>query len=859
MARFHAIQKENRLSNYRVLGLIVAGITLALAITSIILSVSAATTLYSSVRESEKSQKQYDLASDLLVDVLDMETGVRGYVINNDPVFLEPYDNALQKIEMHMELIAAQSDGTIIEELTQCVNNARDYFARAVEARRFSDLDAAKASLDDVHGKKEVDRVRDLVVRLQSQGMRRYAEIVDETNQSFQNAIYTAIASGICVLSFILFYLGLTRYYNASLLKQASLANASEKNYRTLIDNAPIGILQIDLQGRITESNKLVSDLLSNDRDRLIGSNIVDFVAVDDIEGFLQKYRGLISGERDSLSWKHKLVDSSGSPIWILNAISLLRDDQGKPSSVVSAIVDERDQRETEVVRRQMAAIVNGSNDAVVSKTVDGMITLWNPAAEELFGFSRDEIIGSSILRLIPEELHQEELDMRTKCLSGEIITPFRTTRLDKEGNRIEVLLNVMPLFDTDGASLGMCSIIKDLTVEMRAAAELQESESRFQMLADNISHLAWIANEEGWITWYNKRWYDYTGTTLEEMKGWGWTKVHHPEHVDRVVSHIGDCWKTGTPWEDTFPLRGKDGRYRWFLSRAIPIRDQRGRIKNWFGSNTDITELIENEESLKRARTQAEDANRARGEFLANMSHEIRTPMTAILGHSDILADHIKDPDDIQSIETIRRSSKYLLQIINDILDLSKIDSGKLKTEVAEFSLPTLLQEIKSLLDVRASEKQIGFSVSIDGSIPKVIKSDPIRQRQVLVNLAGNAIKFTDRGNVDLICSADIDSKKVRFAISDSGIGIPADMLERIFQPFVQADASSTRAFEGTGLGLAISKRLAQALGGDITVQSQVGIGSVFTLEINCTVGLDDEWVSELIPIEERSTTESI
>lgn len=860
MAAFKGVQKpifqakRVGLSQYRILGAIVAGVTLALAVASIALSIRAANELYYSAQETAQSQKRYDVSAELLLDVLDMETGVRGYVITDDADYLEPYRVASQKIAMHMALLKSHfrdtsESKTVIDELDLHVSAVANHLERVIAARRELDSAAAQSVIRSGQGKPIVDKVRELIGRFQNHEKRRYAELTDATNQSFSKAIATAIAAGLCVISFILFYFALTKHFNQSLVRQTALAISNEKNYRTLVDNAPIGIAQFSLDGSLTEANKLLCDLLQSSRESLITTNLFDMVLGDDRDGLRRKFDDLSSGSIEAITCQHRIVDSKLNKHWVMNALSLLRDDSGEPRSIVSAMVDESDQRSMEIVQKRMLAIVNGSNDAIISKNIHGIVTSWNPAAEKLFGYTEQEMIGESVFKIIPEELRNDEIEMLERCAAGQTIVPGSTIRLHRDGHRIDVLLNVMPLIDTTGASLGVCTIIRDLTSELQAAANLDESERRFRMLAENMSQFAWIANAEGWIYWYNKRWYDYTGTTLSDMEGWGWTKVHHPDHVERVVAHLNQCWKTGTPWEDTFPLRGQDGNYRWFLSRALPIRDGDGAITNWFGSNTDITEIIENEESLKKARKQAENASRARGEFLANMSHEIRTPMTAILGHADILAEHIENPDDIQNIATIRRSAKYLLQIINDILDLSKIDSGKFKTEAIEFSPSAILHELRSLLDVRADEKRLTFEVSIVGKIPRKIVSDPVRLRQILVNLAGNAIKFTDRGRVDVICSYVEESNKLRIAVRDTGIGISGDFLPGIFQPFIQADTSSTRAFEGTGLGLAISRRLACALNGDITVQSTLGEGSTFALEISCGVIPGDEWIEHLEP----------
>jgi PAS domain S-box-containing protein len=631
-----------------------------------------------------------------------------------------------------------------------------------------------------------------------------------------------------------------------------------------------------------------------------------------------------------------------------------------------------------------------------------------------------------------------------------------------------------------------------------RAEAEsaLRDSEERFRDLADNISQLTWMADASGSIFWYNQRWFDYTGTTFDEMKDWGWKAVQHPEHLDRVVSSWKHSLETGEVWEDTFPLRSKDNDYRWFLSRARPIHGADGKIQRWFGSNTDITDakkaaeelkesqeqlrlgievadfalahidyttntvslspeaarlyglgdatmsvsrkqlhdtfhaedrervdhsinaslgtdqhgemalehrivlpggdvrwlnvrkriffdrsvnppvpingilaarditehkhweieladreshlrrVINNqlglvgvidrhgvlvevddrsmsiagltrddvigkhfadcawwtydpevsekirqsmkkafsgetvrfdvglyakgnqrlmidfmiapvrdddgqveflipsgvdiserktaEEQLRLARAAAEASNQSKSEFLANMSHEIRTPMTAILGYTDLIAEKLKDVETLNYIRTIRQNGDFLLDIINDILDLSKIEAGKFEISQQPFSLKRIVEDVRSIMDVRAKTNQIDLIVEYQGTLPELIESDPKRLRQILINLVGNAIKFTPAGSVQVIVSYCAKSNQLRFDVRDSGIGISDKQKSRLFLPFSQGDGNVNREFGGTGLGLAISKRLTEMLGGEIWVESDLGKGSTFSVTIS-------------------------
>jgi signal transduction histidine kinase/ActR/RegA family two-component response regulator len=278
------------------------------------------------------------------------------------------------------------------------------------------------------------------------------------------------------------------------------------------------------------------------------------------------------------------------------------------------------------------------------------------------------------------------------------------------------------------------------------------------------------------------------------------------------------------------------DGTIRWLnVRKRIRFEEQSGQRIPVSGmvAIADITGQKKFEQSLREAKEAAEAANRSRGEFLANMSHEIRTPMAAIIGHADILKDHLDDPDNQQVVETIRRNGSFLLSILNDILDLSKIDAGKFEVEKRPVRPDAVIGDVRSLMDVRASEKELPLKVEFEGPIPATIETDPVRLRQILLNLVGNAIKFTDRGEVRLSVRFNKNTQRLSFDVQDTGIGIPEEKLDDLFEPFIQADSTSTRSFGGTGLGLAICKRLAEALGGDVVVESELGIGSRFTLSL--------------------------
>ena len=385
--------------------------------------------------------------------------------------------------------------------------------------------------------------------------------------------------------------------------------------------------------------------------------------------------------------------------------------------------------------------------------------------------------------------------------------------------------------------------------------ASLAESEAKFQILSNSIPQLSWMTDRTGAIHWYNQRWYDYTGTTLEEMKDWGWQKVHHPDYVTRVTEKFKHHVANGTPWEDTFPLRSKKGEWRWFLSRAIPIRDSHGLITAWIGSNTDVTETRENAEALRASREQAENASRAKTQFLANMSHEIRTPVGAIIGFTDLLKSPSTKPDEAEKyIEVVDRNSHQLLRLIDDILDLSKVEAGKVTLENQPLNLRTFMNEFADTTKDRASAKGIVFDMIVADSVPEEIFTDSLRLRQILSNLIGNAIKFTEAGRITM--SVTYRFPLLSFNVKDTGIGLSKEQVPQLFQAFGQADSSMNRRFGGTGLGLILSKRLCQALGGDLVLESTApGRGSSFVASIQ-SIGLDEPSLSKSPRIPQEKST---
>jgi len=382
-----------------------------------------------------------------------------------------------------------------------------------------------------------------------------------------------------------------------------------------------------------------------------------------------------------------------------------------------------------------------------------------------------------------------------------------------------------------------------ELTEQAQKAEQAaSESEARFRMLADNMSQFAWTADATGWINWYNRRWYDYTGTTLEEMQGWGWKKVQDPDHVDRVVQRIQRSWDTGEPWEDTFPLRGKDGSYRWFLSRALPIRDEHGDVVRWFGTHTDVTEQREMANKITQQAEQLAGESRRKDEFLAMLSHELRNPLAPIRSAVDLLRMQERGNQNAiqqKAREIIERQVANLTKLVGDLLEVSRVVSGRIHLDLTTLDLSQVVKHAVETATPLINQHKHELVLHLCDE-PIWTNVDATRMEEVLINLLNNAAKYTpDGGRIEVWCEGIPDDKVVQVRVRDNGMGIDEKLLPRIFDLFTQADRSLARSAGGLGIGLSLAHRLVELHGGTIEARSPpkgCGVGSEFIVKLAMT-----------------------
>jgi PAS domain S-box-containing protein len=502
-------------------------------------------------------------------------------------------------------------------------------------------------------------------------------------------------------------------------------------------------------------------------------------------------------------------------------------------------------------------AIFNSANFSSIATDAKGVIQIFNVGAERMLGYTAAEVMN----KITPADISDpQEVIARAKALSTELsttITPgfealvfkasrgiediYELTYFRKDGSRFPAVVSVTALRDAQEAIIGYLLIGTDNTARKLVEAEQKKLDQRLRdqqfytrsLIESNIDALM-TTDPSGIITDVNKQMEALTGCTRDELIGAPFKDYFtDPERAEAGIKLVLSEKKV-TDYELTACAR--DGKQTVVSYNATTFYDRGRTLQGVFAAARDVTERKRVEAELQQAKAAAESASQTKSDFLASMSHEIRTPLNAIIGIADLLAKTTLSPEQNKYVQIFRRAGDNLLNLINDILDLSKVEASQLELERTGFSLNDLLEKVTEMVAVRAQEKGLALVCEIAPKVPTDLIGDPTRLRQVLLNLLGNAIKFTESGEVALRVTPDADSSvpgALRFTISDTGIGIPGEKLGAMFERFTQADSSITRKYGGSGLGLTISKRLVELMGGRIWVESGVGKGSVFSFAV--------------------------
>lgn len=660
-----------------------------------------------------------------------------------------------------------------------------------------------------------------------------------------------AIAVGIAtlfILSLTLLAALFEKKLTARLVREQALTE-SERRFRLLIREMQVGVLLLNADAQILTYNQAAIQFLNLPSELEEGQIFGVNWNVQTEEGTkfslakLPVQRAI--AQRKSIRNIIVVVPSPHQRWLLVNAEPYLAED-GSVEQIVCTLSDITKQKQAEIALREseerFVLAVEGTNDGIWDWDISSGNTYFSPRWKRMLGYKDSELPNR--IESFYKILHAEDTEKVWQTLGAYLSQKISNYELEfrvlhKDGSLCWILSRGVALWDEKETPYRMVGSHTDITERKQTEIALQESEERWQLALEGTGDGIWDWNLKTNEIVVSSRLAEMLGYELDEISYYLglWNDSLHPDDRDRVIECQQAHLDRKTPsFAAEYRLRCKDGSYLWILDRGQALWDEEGRPTRMVGSYTDIRDRKQAEAALKTAKEAAEAANQAKSEFLANMSHELRTPLNAILGFTQLMGyDTTLDPDNQRYIKIVSRSGEHLLALINDILEMSKIEAGRASLKETRFDLHRLLDNLQKMLQLRAQSKGLQLIFDRASDVPQYVKTDESKLRQVLINLLGNAIKFTQDGKAILKVAVGESAGKnlnLIFDIEDTGEGIATDEMENLFKAFSQTK-SGLKSQQGTGLGLPISQKFVKLMGGQIAVQSQVGQGSRFTFKI--------------------------
>ena len=765
-------------------------------------------------------------------------------VLLSTGIFIRITRPMIKDNERHRMIIQTAMDGFWLTDMQGRLLQVNEAYCRM---SGYTEPELLAMSIPDLEAAESQSDVAGHIEKIMSQGGDRFESRHRRKDRSIfdveVSVRYKPVEGGL--------FLGFSRDITDRKKAEKAL-RSSEARYRTLIETLPHGVQENDLNGRITFSNAAHYRITGYEPDGLIGRNIWDMQAGGQKE--LQNYLDFLIKEQPAPAiYITKNLTEDGRLIDVQVDWNYQRDEQGQLTGFISVITDITARRQAEDALHEMIQRLNLAKSAGKIGIWDLDLIhnhlIWDERMFAMYGISPDTF-GAAYEAwqngVHPDDLATVHAEVQAAIRNHqEFHTEFRILRPDGEIRSIEARATV--IYTSGGQPLRMIGVNTDITDRKRTEEALNAQKEELQTILDAVPALIYYKDLENRIIRANRLWFETLGLTEDTVIGKKMSEYLPEEIADGFYKEDLKIVKAGNPLKDLQEVLELENETRYFLTSKYPHRNPEGDIIGIVGFSRDITKRKKAEDALKAAKAYAEErsqaaeaANRAKSQFLAAMSHEIRTPMNGVIGLADLLI--ATELTDIQKkyLGNLRYSAYSLLDIINDILDISKIEAGRIELENIEFSLSDVIEKTAMMMTHRCSEKGIALIADIDPDIPKILVGDPVRIRQIILNLLGNAIKFTEKGEIKIRVrgsGSEVRGKDnpvpLTIEVSDTGIGIPADKLGTVFESFTQADGSTARKYGGTGLGLTISKKLAEMMGGSITVESTPGRGTCFYVNL--------------------------
>lgn len=511
----------------------------------------------------------------------------------------------------------------------------------------------------------------------------------------------------------------------------------------------------------------------------------------------------------------------------------------------VSDVLDRKPQEKTangagktvSEAEQQYRSVFESTSDAILIFDYEGKLIEVNPAACRMHGYSYEEMVGLSGATIVHPDDHHKFADFVQQVAAGQ---PFQveSTHVRKDGEPVAIKVTGTSFVFAGRDAL--LAVVRDMSEEKKALEALRENEQRLKFVMESMPQKIFTATPEGDVDYFNSNWMEFTGLSFEEIKSWGWTQFIHPDDVDENIKTWTQSIETGEPFKFQHRFRRADGKYRWHLSRALPMRNDQGEITKWIGANSEIHEVKNLQDELRSVAANLSEANRRKTEFLATLSHELRNPLAPIRTGLELLKMIGNDPSKMEETRSMmERQTRQLVRLIDDLLDISRVTQDKLELRPSTVQLADVVQSAVEASQPLIEELDRNLELSVPDE-PILLKADPSRLAQVISNLLNNAAKYTsDEGQIWLTVSREAD--QVVISVRDNGLGIPKEMQALIFDMFSQIDRPSEPGLKGLGIGLTLVKQLVDMHGGEIEVHSEgQGTGSEFIVRLPVLGGED-------------------
>jgi PAS domain S-box-containing protein len=626
--------------------------------------------------------------------------------------------------------------------------------------------------------------------------------------------------------------------------EEAEEAVRQERNLlHALMETVPDSIYFKDDESRFIRINKALANRFGlSDPSEAVGKTDFDFFTEEHARPAWEDEQAIMKADQAVVGKEEMETWDNGRVTWVSTTRMPRRDEDGRIVGTLGISRDITERKQAEEALRQeeerFRSLIQATTAIVWNTPASGEIEAEQPGWTEFTGQSFDQLKGWGWLDAVHPDDRAHTAQAWSAAVKNRSLYQVEHRLRHHDGEYRHMLVRGVPILDKGGDIREWVGAHTDIDAERRAEAALREAEARARLLLESSGEGIYGLDMEGLCTFINRAGAEMLGYRPEDVQGQNvHALIHHtradgsPYPVNDSPIHASFLVGRGCRVNDEVLWR-KDGAAFPAEYASYPLRGSDGEIKGAVVNFTDITERKQVEQELVRANAAAQAATRAKSEFLANMSHEIRTPLNGLIGMTELTLDTELTVEQREYLGMVKLSADHLLNVINDILDFSKIEAGKLDLELVDFDLRDTLDDTVATLAMRAHKQGLELASHVAAEVPDALTGDPHRLRQVIVNLLGNAIKFTERGEVVLRVEVRWKSEEeacLRFAVSDTGIGIAADQQQKLFRAFSQADTSTTRKYGGTGLGLAISARLVEMMGGTIELESQVGLGSTF------------------------------